>query len=104
VNNPLYSSRTMVNAFDQQEGLDHLANWQFLTGPLTDLHRAWTTYGVQTAVSPAGAMVAHSDIVYIIDRHGRMREILGADSGTNPALHSSFSGLLSSQVQQIARS
>src|SRR5674476_1241158 len=32
VNNPLYSSMALTAAFDRQEGLDHLANWTFLTG------------------------------------------------------------------------
>jgi cytochrome oxidase Cu insertion factor (SCO1/SenC/PrrC family) len=104
VNNPLYRSRALVNAFDQQEGLDRMANWQYLTGPLADLHQVWTSYGVQTEVTPAGAMVAHSDIAYIIDRHGRVREILSDNPGATAASHSSFSVLLSNQVQQIARS
>ena len=104
VNNPLYSSTALTNAFDQQEGLDHLANWLFLTGSLSALHNAWTNYGVQTAVSPAGAMIAHSDIVFIIDRRGHVRVMLNADSGNSSATRSSLSVLLSDQVQQIAHS
>jgi cytochrome oxidase Cu insertion factor (SCO1/SenC/PrrC family) len=105
VNNPLYSSTALTAAFDRQEGLDHLANWTFLTGSLTQLHNAWTNYGVQTEVTPAGAMVAHSDIVFIIDRTGHTREILNSDPGNGSAAgESSFSALLSSQVQQFAHS
>jgi len=105
VNNPLYSSMALTAAFDRQEGLDHLANWTFLTGSLTQLHNAWTSYGVQTEVTPAGAMIAHSDIVFIIDRTGHTREILNSNPGKGSAAgESSFSALLSSQVQQFARS
>ena len=105
VNNPLYSSMALTAAFDRQEGLDHLANWTFLTGSLTQLHNAWTSYGVQTEVTPAGAMIAHSDIVFIIDRTGHTREILNSNPGDGSAAgESSFSALLSSQVQQFARS
>jgi cytochrome oxidase Cu insertion factor (SCO1/SenC/PrrC family) len=50
-------------------------------------------------------MVNHSDIVYIIDRRGRTREILNADPGAaDAASESSFSGLLAGQVRRIAHS
>src|SRR5664280_2408145 len=66
----------LTNAFDRQEGLDHLANWTYLTGSVAQLDQVWSDYGVQTEVTPAGGMVAHSDIVYIIDGSGHTREIL----------------------------
>jgi cytochrome oxidase Cu insertion factor (SCO1/SenC/PrrC family) len=103
VANPLYTSTTATTTFDRQEGLDHLANWTFLTGSLDQLHRVWNDYGVQIQVTPAGAMVAHGDIVYIIDKAGHTREILDSDPGNGSApSRSSFSALLTSQVQHIA--
>ena len=100
------TTRTAVtNAFDRQEGLDHLANWTYLTGSLGQLHKVWNDYGVQTQVTPAGAMIAHSDIVYIIDRSGHTREILNSDPGDGSAAgKSSFSALLAGQVQHVAQS
>jgi cytochrome oxidase Cu insertion factor (SCO1/SenC/PrrC family) len=104
VNNPLYNTTAFTAAFDEQEGLDHLPNWIFLTGSLPQLENVWNDYGEQSAVSPAGAMVAHSDIVYIIDARGRTREILDSDPGDGTsATTSSFSTLLANQVQHIAR-
>lgn len=103
--NPLYYSPALTAAFDRQEGLDHLANWRFLTGPLSALHQAWSGYSVQTEVTPAGAMIAHSDTVFIIDRHGRLREILNSDPGSgSAATESSFSVELADQVRLIAAS
>jgi cytochrome oxidase Cu insertion factor (SCO1/SenC/PrrC family) len=103
VANPLYTSTTATTSFDKQEGLDHLANWDFLTGSLGQLHQVWNNYGVQIQVTPAGGMVAHGDIVYIIDKSGHTREILDSDPGTGSApSRSSFSVLLTSQVQHIA--
>jgi cytochrome oxidase Cu insertion factor (SCO1/SenC/PrrC family) len=64
----------------------------------------WRTYGVQTQVTPAGSMVAHSDILYIIDKSGQIREILSSDPGSTAATHSSISALISDQVQRIAHS
>ena len=104
VNNPLYSTTAMTNAFDRQEGLDGLSNWNFLTGSLPALNRMWRTYGAQTQVTPAGSMVAHSDILYIIDKAGHIREILSADPGSTAATHSSIAALISDQVQRIAHS
>jgi cytochrome oxidase Cu insertion factor (SCO1/SenC/PrrC family) len=105
VNNPLYNTTAFTNAFDRQEGLDQLPNWTFLTGSLDQLHAVWNDYGVQTQVSPAGAMIAHSDIVYIIDRTGHTREVINSDPGAGTAAgKSSFSSLLSSQVQHVAQS
>ena len=103
VNNPLYTSTALTAAFDRQEGLDHLANWTFLTGSLDQLHQVWNNYGVQTEVTPAGAMIAHSDIVYLIDSAGHTREILNSDPGNgSSAGESSFSALLTAQVRQVS--
>ncbi len=106
VDNPLYTSPAATAAFDRQEGMSQLPNWDFLTGPLDQLHHAWDAYGVQTAVSPAGAMVAHSDLVFLIDRTGRLRVVLTSDPGAqgDTALHSSFSSIVAGQVRQLVHS
>jgi cytochrome oxidase Cu insertion factor (SCO1/SenC/PrrC family) len=105
VSNPLYTGTALTTAFDDQEGLDQVPNWLFLTGSPDQLNKVWNDYGVLVDVAPAGAMVNHSDIVYIIDRRGRTREILNADPGAaDAASESSFSGLLAGQVRRIAHS
>ncbi len=103
VDNPLYTSPAATLAFDRQEGMGQLPNWDFLTGPLDQLHHAWDSYGVQTVVSPAGAMVAHSDLVFLIDRSGRLRAVMTSDPGApgNAALHSSFSTALTGLVRRL---
>lgn len=103
VNNPLYTTSAATTAFDRQEGMDQLANWHFATGPLPQLQAVWNAYGVQTAVSPAGAMVAHSDLVYVIDAHGHLRVIMTSDPGGpgDAALHASFSSVLTSEVRRV---
>jgi cytochrome oxidase Cu insertion factor (SCO1/SenC/PrrC family) len=105
VNNPLYDTTALTTAFDRQEGLDRLPNWTFLTGSRDQLENVWDDYGDQTAVSPAGAMVLHNDIVYLIDASGRTREVLDSDPGEgDSASDSSFSALLAGQVQHVAQS
>ena len=104
VANPVYRSTQNVAAFDRQEGLDTQANWRFLTGSLADLQSVWNAYGVGVQTPPAGGMVAHADIVYVIDAHGTLRRILNADIGSSTAsLRSSFSGLLASQVIEVQK-
>ncbi len=104
VNNPLYDTTALTAAFDRQEGLDHVVNWTYLTGSLAQLHQVWNEYGVQTEVSPAGSMVAHSDILYLIDRQGRTRVILNADPGDGSAEGSSFVGQLTGQISDVVHS
>ena len=48
--NPLYRSRAYLVAFDDQEGLEHLANWDYLTGSATELRRIWNAFGVISRV------------------------------------------------------
>ena len=104
VANPVYRSVATVDAFDRQEGLDSQANWLFLTGSRSELESVWNTYGVTVESTPAGGMVAHEDVVYVIDSRGSIRRILDADPGASDATsQSSFSGLLASEVSQVLR-
>ena len=102
VANPLYRSRAYLAAFDQQEGLEHLANWDYLTGSAPELLRVWNSFGVQVAYAPGGSMIAHNDIVYVIDPAGRTRYVLDADPGPGTAAsRSSFAVVLSSELQSV---
>lgn len=102
VANQIYRSSFYTNAFDREENLSGVSNWLYLTGNLTELNRVWDNYGVQVSVSPAGAMIDHSDIAYIIDASGHERFILsdGPGAGTSVTM-SSFSGLLDEKMAQL---
>jgi cytochrome oxidase Cu insertion factor (SCO1/SenC/PrrC family) len=99
--NQLYTSVAAVDAFDRQEGMNTLDNWLYLTGPAPQLEKIWDSYGVQEQVEPAGAMVAHTDIAYVIDRSGWVSEVLGANPVTGAAGTTSFAGLLSSEIRNV---
>ena len=101
VANPIYRSVPTVDAFDRQEGLTTVPNWLYLTGTLRQLTRAWNAYGIQVTISPAGAMVAHSESAFVIDRRGRIRAVLGADPGTTSGARSSLSTLLSNEIRGV---
>ena len=99
VANPIYRSLAVTQAFDRQEGFTHLSNWLYLTGSAAELRRVWNAYRVVVQVSPAGAMVAHGELAYVIDPQGRERSVLNATPGTDSSAYSSFSSELADQMQ-----
>jgi cytochrome oxidase Cu insertion factor (SCO1/SenC/PrrC family) len=104
VANPVYRSLAYTRAFDRQEGLSGLPNWLFLTGSLAQLQAAWKNYSVAAQILPAGGMVAHSDVAYVIDANGHTRTELNFDPGPGTSSSvSSFAVELSDAVQNIMR-
>ncbi len=101
VANPLYRSIAVVQAFDRAEGLTKLRNWLYLTGSVSRLQKTWSNYGIQVEVESAGAMVAHSELAYVISR-GRTRYVLDADPGpATQATQSSFSNVLETSIEHV---
>ena len=101
VANPIYRSVSFTKEFDRQEGLTQLPNWYYLTGSLSALQRVWNDYGVEVTSVANGAMVAHSDLAFVIDGHGRQRDAFITDPGPTQVFASSFSSLLLSQIDQL---
>ena len=102
--NPIYRTTAFTNAFDRQEGLTHVANWYYLTGSLPALQHVWDSYGVLVSTETAGAMVAHSDLAFVIDPQGRERDALIDDPGPSQLYVSSFSSLLLSRIDDVVHS
>jgi cytochrome oxidase Cu insertion factor (SCO1/SenC/PrrC family) len=101
VANPLYRSVAAMNAFDREEGLASMPNWLYLTGTAAQLRRVWSSYGMQAATEPAGAMVAHTDIAYVIDAGGYERVVLDSEPAPGGVGASSFAVLLSGQIRRL---
>ena len=100
--NPLYYTAPYIQAFDQQERLTGLTNWHFLTGSLAALERIWRDYGISAVVLPAGEMVGHNDLAFVIDAMGRVRSELNFDPGPGTATsQSSFAVELSQAAEQL---
>jgi len=102
VANPIYRTTALTNAFDRQEGLDHMRNWLFLTGSLASLEQVWRSYGIEADILPAGAMVAHSELAYLIDARGHTREVLSTNPGDgSSSASSSFSVYLADALMRV---
>jgi cytochrome oxidase Cu insertion factor (SCO1/SenC/PrrC family) len=101
VANPIYRSISFTNAFDRQEGLTHVGNWLYLTGSVSQLRRVWNSYGVLVETAGAGAMVAHSDLAFVIDAQGHERAEMADDPGSGQQESSSFSSLLLDRIDAI---
>jgi cytochrome oxidase Cu insertion factor (SCO1/SenC/PrrC family) len=102
--NPLYRSNNYLTAFDNQEGMNRLTNWQYLTGSVSNLQKVWNAFGVQVQYSTGGAMIAHSDTAFVIDAKGRIRYILNSDPGPGTAaLKSSFATVLANAITSVTK-
>jgi cytochrome oxidase Cu insertion factor (SCO1/SenC/PrrC family) len=105
VANPIYRSISYTRAFDSQEGLAGLPNWLYLTGSLPELQQVWRNYAIAAQILPAGGMIAHSDVAYVIDANGHTRAELDFDPGPGTSSSvSSFAVELSNAAQTVMRS
>ncbi|HVC14232.1 MAG TPA: SCO family protein [Acidimicrobiales bacterium] len=101
--NPLYRERVYGMQFAKQEGFDTVHNMLFLTGSLSQLSRAWTTFGIQVQYEPGGAMIGHSEVAYVLDPQGHVRYVTTDDPGQGTAAQqSSFATALSGLVRSVA--
>jgi cytochrome oxidase Cu insertion factor (SCO1/SenC/PrrC family) len=101
VANPTYYGVQFTQAFDQQEGLSAVPNWLYLTGSLSQLRQIWATYGVDVQDLPAGAMSAHNDLAFVIDRTGIIRQEISDDPGPGTtSTQSSFGALLAGDARE----
>jgi cytochrome oxidase Cu insertion factor (SCO1/SenC/PrrC family) len=83
--NPLYYTAPYLTAFNRQEDLAGVRNWTYLTGPLPTLRKVWASYGISAVSLPGGQMIAHNDLVFVIDGTGHVRYDINADPGPGSA-------------------
>lgn len=99
VANPIYRAVSDTRAFDAAEGMNRLPNWLYMTGSVAALEHTWKVFGLQVDVEPAGAMIAHTDLAYVIDPRGRIRYEIDSDPGPgSQASKASFSSLLDDAI------
>jgi cytochrome oxidase Cu insertion factor (SCO1/SenC/PrrC family) len=105
VANPVYHQVADVQAFDRQEYLGQVPNWLYLTGSVPQLQQVWKNYGIAAEILPAGSMIGHPDVAFVIDQAGHVRQELNTDPGPGTtATKSSFAVLLAGAARQALRS
>jgi cytochrome oxidase Cu insertion factor (SCO1/SenC/PrrC family) len=105
VTNPVYHQVADTQAFDRQEQLNQVPNWLYLTGSVPQLQQVWKDYGISAEILPAGSMIGHQDVAFVIDRMGHVRQELDTDPGPGTtATKSSFAVLLADAARQTLRS
>ena len=57
----------------RRSSLDQVPNWLYLTGSVPQLQQVWKDYGIAAEILPAGSMIGHQDIAYVIDQAGQVR-------------------------------
>jgi cytochrome oxidase Cu insertion factor (SCO1/SenC/PrrC family) len=102
VANPVDYQLGYTQAFDQQEHLDGVPNWLFLTGDPAVLAQVWNAYGITAQIEAAGSMIGHSENAYVIDSHGQVRQEMNFDPGPGTtATQSSFAAELADAARQL---
>jgi cytochrome oxidase Cu insertion factor (SCO1/SenC/PrrC family) len=105
VTNPVYHQVVYTQAFDRQEQLNQVPNWLYLTGTVPQLQQVWKDYNITAEILPAGSMIGHQDVAYVIDAAGHVRQVLNTDPGPGTtATKSSFAVLLADAARQALRS
>lgn len=100
--NPRFITPDYLAVFDQQEHLQDLPNWLYLTGSLPQLQAVWKDFGIDIEYAPGGAMIGHSEVAYVIDATGRTRYVLSTDPGpATGATSSSFSVTLARTLRKV---
>ena len=104
VANPIYHQLADTQAFDRHEHMNQVPNWLYLTGSVPQLKQVWKDYGIFAEILPAGSMIGHPDVAYVIDQAGRVRKELSTDPGPGTtATKSSFAVLLADAARQALR-
>ena len=99
--NPVFYQLSYTRAFTRQERLTQVPNWLFLTGSLDQLRQVWRNYAIAAEVEPAGSMVGHTEVAYVIDRAGHVREEFEDDPGPGTApTKASFAVMLANAARQ----
>ena len=52
---------------------------RYLIGSRDTLARVWQAYGIAQGQAPGSPIVAHTDVIYLVDRHVRGRVVLHSD-------------------------
>ena len=97
--NPLAYKVEDVRLWTEQNHLEEIPGWRFLTGTPPELSGVWQSYAV--LVEASGDHVIHSAGIYLIDKQGRERWYFGIEPDAGAI--EPMSRLLSQRIQALFR-
>jgi len=100
VANPIYRSLSVVRAFDAQLLLNHLPNWQYLTGSLPQLQRVWSAFSIPIEV-PRLQMVGHPTVLYFVKPGGQEVGFTQDSALSDASVITSYASLIDEQLRSI---
>lgn len=100
VANPIYRSLSVIRAFDAQLLLNHLPNWQYLTGSLPQLQRVWSAFSIPIEV-PRLQMVGHPTVLYFVKPGGQEVSFAQDSALSDASVITSYASLIDEQLRSI---
>jgi cytochrome oxidase Cu insertion factor (SCO1/SenC/PrrC family) len=92
---PYHETVADVNHFIDIHSLKGVKDFYFVTGKLTAVRKVWNSYGIGVSMTPTDKMSIHSDYMFIISPHDRLKWIVPDEPLANWAgQHSAESELL----------
>ncbi len=93
---PYHETLANVNHFIDIHSLKSVKGFYFVTGKLAAVRKVWNSYGIGVSMTPTDKMSIHSDYMFIITPHDRLKWIIPDEPLSNWAgQHSAESELLS---------
>jgi cytochrome oxidase Cu insertion factor (SCO1/SenC/PrrC family) len=100
----VHSGPVFIQAFNRRAGLTAAPNWLFLTGPPGPLQQVRTSYE-KIAPHMMSGMTARGDIIFVIDKAGRIRQEIRDDPGpATRSTQSSFATLMRDAARHLLSS
>lgn len=92
---PYHETVADVNHFIDIHSLKNVTGFYFVTGKLSAVRKVWKTYGIGVSMTPTDKMSIHSDYVFIVTPHDRLKWVIPDEPLANWAgQHSAESELL----------
>lgn len=96
--NPSFTTLAAIRQFDNEHGLSKIANWYYLTGPLSQLYRVWQNYAVTPTTGPVG-MLSHPQVIYFLSKSAREIALTGDSGSSSSGLKFSYTNLVASTTK-----
>jgi cytochrome oxidase Cu insertion factor (SCO1/SenC/PrrC family) len=87
--NQYYRGVAAMASFSDEQRLNTIPTWHFLTGSVENLKSVWRNYGIEVEAPNPNADIVHTSIAYFIDPNGHER-YLGAPTDDRTASGASY--------------